>query len=230
MIEKSVLIVIEIGRVWLFLIERGGETQHVIGVASFRASIVSDIFAHIFRRGKVLMNAVAAIDPGAVFHHGIPEKRSSGTGSWVASQFVNPLEAGELGHLGIGMDPGQLVLAIRSRIEQGAVGIKPGIVKKPLLTGDGIDIGQHLSHSSVFTVEHSFTALIRQIIHHRTTPIGKANKHLLGRGVAAMDPRIAQAGKLFVNGIERSPIVINRLNLARTNIRFQLACERKRHQ
>ena len=83
-IEEGVLVVIHVGGIRLLAVKRLGELEHVVGVAGLRTAVVGDQLAHVLRVGEMLVDAVAAVDPGAVFHDGLPEERGGRAGAGVA--------------------------------------------------------------------------------------------------------------------------------------------------
>ena len=136
---------------------------------------------------------------------------------------MDALESDELRDLGIGVQTGECVFAVRQRVHNGVVRVQAGIVQVFAVARDGINVRQHFRHSAVFHVEQAFAACIGKALHQRTAPIGESRQNVAGGRIAAIQPCIAQAGHILVDRVEWRPVLVDSFDLIGADICLQFA-------
>ncbi len=96
------------------------EFEHIVSVAGLRG-FRRQVLGKLRHREEVLVIAMPADDVGAVDRHLAPEGAREVAISRVAREFIFPRRADDFGNLGVGVQPGQRVLALGQWIEQGMV-------------------------------------------------------------------------------------------------------------
>jgi len=184
--------------------EMAGEFEHVVGVAAL-AGVVAEAVVEPVRFAAVFIIAVAADDVGVVPDHGLPEKTGDGEVRKAAGQLVAADGSDRLGHVGVGVLAGHGVDPL-CQFAQDELVVEPvRQIEIFLLSGDGVEVGQHLVHAAVFTIEHRQTLLFAEGIDHGGRPVGQAAHHLEREGIPGIGMGIDQPRHHLVDGVPGRP-------------------------
>ena len=103
------------------------------------------------------------------------------------------------------MEAGQPVLPARTRVEHGAV-IEAVRQRQPtLIARVGIEVGEHLDHSSELRVEHPLGLCVVKLGKDPFGPLGKSDLQLQRGPIARVAVRVAQPGKSLVQNVPGRP-------------------------
>ena len=205
MVEGGQLVVVGKAGLGVAPVQILGEFQHIVGIATLRSvDVVDKVHAGILA-GEVLTAAVSAEGERPLTGDDIPEKSAGIMIGLVAAQFGDALKSHHFGHLCVGVHIVKIVLPLRHRGEQPAMGEAACHVEVFFLFCDGIGIDEHLVHSAVLIAEHLFHLGIREACGQVDGPVAETQEKFFGLFVSTVEPCVAQTGIHLMEIIERRP-------------------------
>ena len=134
---------------------------------------------------------------------GLPEEPRRGAGRLAAGQLVQAREPDELGHLGVGVDIRQLVLAPFERPEHALVVQQLGHAQPAPLARARIQFSVTLVEPAVLAGQHLLHLGRRERCEHALEIAGQANSN--GQRTAVIEDRVCieQSRKQLVHGVQR---------------------------
>ena len=187
------------------------DLEHVVRVAGLRGPR-ADVLGELAVGREVLGVAVAAGHVAPLVYDRVPEERGDGPPRLIAGQLVLPGGAEDLGKLRVGVQPGELVLAPRERIEHGVVVEPLRELQVLLLAGHGGQLGQHVVHAAVLVAEHLLHLLVAELVGPRLDPVARLLQDLQRLLVAAQHVHVQQAGVDLVQRVPGRPDLLARLD------------------
>ena len=204
-VEERPLVEIGVARLRLQAVQVLRELEHIVRIAGLRAVDVADeVNAGVHAR-EVLPAAVAAEREAAPAGHVLPEPASRLEVALVAGELRDARKAHSLGNLRIGVHVIEDVLVIAHGVQQQLVREAAGAVEIRLVAADRVRVGQHLVHAAVLVAEHPLHLFVVQPGGDPHRPVAEAQEQVARLLVAAVHPRVAQAGEHLVQVVERRP-------------------------
>ncbi|CAM5716468.1 hypothetical protein SGLAM104S_05283 [Streptomyces glaucescens] len=179
-----------------------GEGEHVEGVATF-ARVLVQVAGDGVRGTEVLRLAVAADGVGVRVDGEVPGVGGDVPVPGRAGGLVLPGGPDPLGHLGVGVQSTQLVLAGRQGVEHRGVVEPPGDGEPPRVACLLVEVGQHRVHAAELGLQHGLHLLAAQPAGAPVDPPGQGEQHVAGLCAADVTPHVQQAGEGLVDGVVR---------------------------
>ena len=191
-----------------------GEAQHVVGVAGLRSLAVLEHAAEVLRVVEMLGHAVAAEGDRALPRHVLPEEAGGRVAPRVAAQRGDALEADDLRDLGVGVFPGEAILALGQRLQQLQVVEALRHLEVLPVAGDGMEVGHDFVHAAIFRAEHLLHLAVRKTRRDLDAPIAEPDQQGAGLLPARDQPRVPQPGVGLVEVVPRHPLRAHRTDVA----------------
>ena len=204
-VVQRALVVVDVLQLRPVGVEQPGQLQHVVGVAGLRALHFGDHRSEVVGRVEMLAHAVAAGRDGAVLNDCLPEEFGRGAPLRVVIDLRDPFVPDDLRDLRVGVQAGQVVLALQQRIQDQPVGKAPCQLQIALVAGDGGDVGEHFVHAAVLGDQHLLDLRVAQVRHETSGPVRPGDQHVARLLAAGVEPGIAQAGENLVQVVPGHP-------------------------
>ena len=203
-VEQGALVVIGVVDVRLEREQRPRELQHVVGIASLARAPVHAV-VQVIRRPEILVGAVAPAREAVVLGHAIPEERGREEIGGLTGVAVALGGADELGHLGVAMLAGEIVLVALERRDERAVLERVRKLEPALVSRVGVEVHEHLVHPAELGVHHVLELLVAELRENALGPCRELPFHLECQAVAGVAVGVPQARVRFVERIPGRP-------------------------
>ena len=204
-VELRALVIVEQRAVRLPRPQLPGQLEHIVGVAML-AGLFGNVLGDRIGRGEIFAVGIAADDIAVMPDHRLPEgTRGAGRGGIAAAHLVQPGEADQLGHLRIGVEIGEPILAARERIEHLVVVEQPRHPQPLRRAGPRIELGIAFVETAIFATEHRLHLRRRQCGEDARDISRQPLRHRQSLRIAPRPMHVEQPGEPFVDGIERRP-------------------------
>ena len=118
------------------------------------AGLLGDMIGDRVGLGEIFAIGIAPDHIAVMLRHRFPEEARRRPLRRIAGQFVDPRQPDQLGHLGIGVEIGELVLALRERIEHAIIVEQPRHPEPARVPGPRVELGIAFVHPAIFAAEH----------------------------------------------------------------------------
>lgn len=177
-----------------------GEGEHVDGVAAF-TRVVGQVAGDGVRGAEVLRLAVAADGVGVRVDGDVPGVGGDVAVAGGAGGLVLPGRPDPLGDLSVGVNPVELVLVGRQRVEHRGVVEPLGGGEPPRVARLLVEIGQHGVHAAELDAQHGLHLLGGQPAGAPVDPSGQGEEHVPCLCAADVAPYVQQAGEGLVDRV-----------------------------
>ncbi len=149
--------------------------------------------------------AVAADDVGVVVGDDPPEVLPDRAVAVREPFLPHPYRADHLRDLGVGVQSGEPVLALRQRVEHPGVDEAFGDVEPAGVSGERVQIGQHVVHPAELGLQHPLHVLVAQPARARVDPLAHPQHHVEGLVVPGQPVLVDQPRHDLVQGVVGRP-------------------------
>ena len=170
------------------------------------ARLFGDVLRDRVGFGEIFPVRVSADHIAVMLRHPVPEEARRLRPRLIAARhLVDARQADQLGHLRVGVEIGQPVLALHQRIEHAIVVDQPRHLQPARIARPRVHFGIAFVQSAIFAVQHILHLLGRQRGEHALEIAAQPLDDGQRPGIAPAIMHVQQPGEQLVNGIERRP-------------------------